>query len=207
MINLSYYRTKALITAILALGALASAALSLLWDFWLLHGVSPIAASSVIGLLLFAYNQWLWKYPVLNLLVTVPDISGTYRGRVNYHREGKPGHKECELTIKQTASHIKVTTIFDTGKENDPATRSTSTVTQLTRDASGDHKLFFYYQNTGSQLAGNTLTQHDGTCVLDIQQSGSNTILDGYYFTNREPQTKGIMRVEKVAPQQEIPHA
>jgi hypothetical protein len=90
---------------------------------------------------------------------------------------------------------IKVKTIFSKDGEND--TQSFSTESFIKSDEAGDQHLYYYYQNRGSCQNGDTLDPHDGMNVLEILLSGEEIKLEGYYFTNRNPQTKGYMKVTK----------
>ena len=62
-------------------------------------------------------------------------------------------------------------------------------------DPAGDKHLYFYYHNRGSNESGDTLDPHDGMNVLEIHENSDDIRLSGYYFTNRNPQTKGSMSV------------
>ena len=142
------------------------------------------------------YDKWLWKYPVLNLINTIPDLNGTYGGEIEYNFNEIEGTKSCKLEIKQTCSIIKVKSIFNKDGKND--TQSVSTEAFIKTDEAGDQHLYFYYHNRGSDKNGDTLDQHDGMNALEIPKNKNAIKLKGYYFTNRNPQTKGSMIVTKI---------
>ncbi|MBK1791353.1 hypothetical protein [Persicirhabdus sediminis] len=194
-INFRYYKSGPLVSLI----ALTWAGLALIlkryaWDNDILLGIGP---SVGVGLLLWLYDNYLWNIPWLDKLNTVPDLNGTYIGNIQFNRTGTRESRECSLFIKQTCSKIKVTTAFPKKETEEPPTKSTSLEAFISTDEVGDHSLYFYYHNPGSCLNGDTLNPHDGMNVLHIDQTDTLTTLDGYYFTNRDPQTKGCMTATK----------
>lgn len=176
--NFSNYKPTLMIPLIGVLWVGASWGLSKIWGYGFLQGIGPTA---IVGGLLWAYDKWAWKWPVFSLLSKVPDIGGVYTGKVNYRFGDEAGEKDCTMRIKQTCSHIKV--------------ESASKEAIITSDAIGDYELIFLYHNPGSQLSGDPLIAHDGTNILKISMNESSIRLSGYYYTNREPQTKGTIDV------------
>lgn len=191
-IKFTYYKPKALITTIGLLWPILSWALSKLWGYGFLQGIGP---SVIVMGLLTLYDKYLWKLPVLNLLNNVPNLNGIYEGKIAYHYNEQDNTKSCRLEIKQTCSSIKVKSIFNKDGEND--TQSVSREAFIKTDDVGDQHLYFYYHNQGSCKNGDTLDSHDGMNVLEILKEKETVKLKGYYFTNRNPQTKGCMEVTK----------
>lgn len=191
-IKFTNYKPQALIPTIGLLWAVSSWGLSKLWGYGFLQGIGPTAL--VMGFLTF-YDKYLWKLPVLELINTIPDLNGIYAGEIAYHYNGQDGTKSCRLEIKQTCSMIKVKTIFSKDGEND--TQSVSTEAFIKADEAGDQRLYFYYHNAGSCKNGDTLDTHDGMNVLEILKENKMVKLKGYYFTSRNPQTKGCMEAIK----------
>ena len=193
-INFRNYRATLLISLIGILWSLSSWVLSYLWNYGFLQGTAPTA---IVLSLLYIYDQYLWKYPVFSLLVKIPNLNGKYNGTVSYHYEGKEQSKNCSLEIQQTASHIKVTSTFEKQGKSENRTTSESKEALFSQDEFDNHNLLFYYSNKGSCKAGDTLDQHDGFNRLEVKEAKNKIILDGYYFTNRNPQTKGKIEVTK----------
>lgn len=194
-LNFNNYKVVPL-TIIIALSwTVFAKSLSFFWDYGVLQGFAPTA---LVIAILYCYDRWLWKLPVFSWLVNVPNLNGKYRGSVEYHWDGKNQKKECTLEIRQTASHIKVDGEFSKKNEND--TTSESKLAFFTMDNTGAHKLYIYYQNEGSGVAGDTLNQHEGFEVLRVKEEDNRNItLTGYYFTNRDPQTKGRINLKRQA--------
>lgn len=192
-INFANYKPGLLVTTIGMLWAVSSWALSNLWGYGLLQGIGP---SVIVMGTLVLYDKYLWKLPVMNWMNTIPNLNGIYEGNIFYHHNGQNSTKACKLQIKQTCSMIKVKTIFSKEEEND--THSVSTESFIKTDEAGDQHLYYYYRNEGSCQNGDTLNPHDGMNILEIRQSGEEIKLEGHYFTNRDPQTKGSMKVTKI---------
>lgn len=192
-IKLAYYKPQILFSALASLWAISSWALAKLWGYGLLQGTGPIV---VIMFFLTLYDRWLWKWPILKLMNTVSDLNGNYEGEIDFYWNGQDMKKGCSMEIKQTCSNIKVKAIFN--KEGENNTQSVSTEAFIKTDEAGDQHLFFYYHNRGSCKDGDTLDPHDGLNVLEILCKKKVITLKGYYFTNRNPQTKGRMEVTRI---------
>ena len=191
--NFANYKPEFLICTIGALWFLCSWTLSFFWQYGIFQGVAPIL---LVAFLLGLYDKWLWKFPVLNCMVKIPDLTGKYEGTVEYHWDGENQSKSCNLNIQQMASFIKVKCSFHKKGENE--TSSESKRAFFDTDEMGNCSLYFYYQNRGSGKGGDTLDQHDGMTILQVIEEGEDIKLEGYYFTNRRTQTKGHIKVSKI---------
>ncbi len=189
-VNFRYYKNNYIFPIIVLSFIGINKGLACLWAYDLFQGVG---AFSIIGVAITSYDKYWEKLKWIQFLTSVPDINGTYTGSIQYHWDGEDGTKACDLEIKQTASRLKVTSIFFREGEND--TRSESTEAYIKTDEHGYHKLYVYYHNRGSNQNGDTLNAHDGMNVFDIKSTDNNIQLEGYYFTNRDPQTKGSISV------------
>jgi len=192
-LNFKYYKIQLLVPIILTLGALVSFLLEKLWNSGFAYG---LGSSAIIISLLGIYDRWFWKYPVFSLLNYLPNLNGKYTGTICYERCGRQETKNVEITIKQTCSNIKVKCLFKKVGERD--TRSESRYAYFTNDKLGDQELHFLYHNEGSQMNGDTLSPHDGINILRIEKTEEGYVLDGHYFTNRDPQTKGLIKVSQI---------
>lgn len=194
-IDFRYYKTKWVIPIILALGTLVAYVLEALWKNGFAYGIS--SSASVLALL-GLYDHFLWKLPIFSFFNTLPNLNGNYKGAIQYNREGVNGSKAVSLNIKQTCSQVKVVCCFH--KEGEKDSRSQSSHAYFTTDSLGDQELHFVYHNAGSQMNGDTLSPHDGMNILRIRKEKEGYALEGHYFTNRDPQTKGTMRVTQIKP-------
>lgn len=194
ILNFANYKPGPMISLIGLTWTLSSWGLSKLWGYGWLQGIGPTV---IVGLVLFSYDRWAWRWRGFSLMNTVPDLNGVYRGEILFTRNGEEGRKSCQMRVRQRCSHIKVTCTF--GTQNDGETRSVSTHAMIEEDVSGEHKLIFLYHNDGSHMTGNSVTCHDGTNILNVETIDSILHLTGHYYTNREPQTKGRIKLKREA--------
>jgi len=179
-----HYKTGPLITCILLLSIILDYVFQVVMQFSddIFRGPSN---ATLIGILFYVYNKWLWKMPILNLLVTVPDISGRYSGIVEFTGQQIP-NKECKIEIFQTASTIKIR-LYTLGSKSS-STNSTSLSGEFL-DRDGHLSVNFIYYNFGSD--DKKLDAHEGVNILNIHGTKKKWRLEGKYFTNRQPQTRG----------------
>ncbi|KAB1064088.1 Cap15 family cyclic dinucleotide receptor domain-containing protein [Salibacter halophilus] len=196
--SFKYYYTTPLIVIILSLAGLIDLIIDgLLFPLMKDANIEFLRApgnASLIASFLLLYDRVLWKLPVFNLLVDVPNINGRYEGKVKYEFHGSPGETECFVEVKQTSSAIKVNSYFK--NENKPSTNSKSLVESIKKE-DGFHSIYLYYFNNGSKENAD-LDCHEGANMLKFIPAHNNEPqkLIGHYFTNRKEQTRGIMEVE-----------
>jgi len=191
-----YYRTTPLIVTIIILSGLIELIVG--------NYINPFIAQylsvgshfrvpttvSLLGLLFYIYNQFLWKMPVLKLLMDVPDISGRYEGKIKYEWDGVNNEKKCFIEVIQTASKIKVHTYFSDGVNEN--TSSKSLVEEIKQDEDGFFDIYLFYINSGTKQNGG-LDCHEGANKIRFipGRRGKMNQLIGHYFTNRQTQTRG----------------
>lgn len=199
-----HYKTGPLLTVLALMTYISVLAVSSLQQRipesvpYLLVQVLMISPTAITCALCGLYERKLWRLPIFSWLNTMPDIAGTYCGEIRFRFSGQSEQvKKCKLQIKQTCSRIKVECVFN--REGEANTKSRSRVASILTDELGDHQLYFYYHNRGSCMSHDTLNAHDGMNVLDIVNENGSIRLEGYYFTNRDPQTKGCMTVTRLS--------
>lgn len=199
MLNFKYYKTSWLILIIilLAIGI----------DFLLHEWVVPFLKSkgieflrapgnvTIIAMILAFYDTILWKLPVFNLLVNIPNVSGRYKGKVMYEFQGKKGEKECFIEVKQSASKIKIHSYFN--NELGEKTDSKSLVEDIRLEEDGFFDIYLFYLNNGNKI-NSTLDCHEGANKLRYipAKKDRKAKLIGHYFTNRQIQTRGEIETE-----------
>ena len=198
-INFKYYKPNALVGFILILGTIINFSIAYLTKeiVWFSHITFPTTSAIVFFILLF-YNKHLWKYKFLNRLVWIPNIEGRYEGNIYFTH---PISKE-KATLKsivivhQTASIIKINSFF---KKTDGTntTPSESKIATIVKEDDNSFSLVFTYENKGTQ-GSNEFSPHYGTNHLKFIDTGKEKLLTGYYYTNRNPQTKGEMKVKYI---------
>ena len=179
------YKKTPLISFIILFAALYGLLLDLLEQRGIIVSVS---ASVVISGILFIYDRYLWKY--LPFLTIVRNVSGRYKGSLVSKYNGK-SYEVC-IEIHQTASMINVNQYT---KNETGVTRSSSDIASLQRLDDGRLKLSFSFHNGGDQMR-DELDSHLGFCELTFHSSNKSFI--GFYFTNREQQTKGTIEATRV---------
>ncbi|HRH38844.1 MAG TPA: hypothetical protein PK760_10890, partial [Flavobacteriales bacterium] len=186
MLNFRYFRPKSLLWLVLVLAGVLGWLVDLLVEpllqqvSWGQHLRAPSVLALIMGVM-WVYNNWLWRLPICNKLITVPDLSGSYRGTVRYHRDGRDMTKEAVMQIIQTASHVTVHSffLFPAG-EHMEETHSVSTASDLSRRDGFDH-LDFLYRNSGDKYRGTT-GAHEGWVSLKYLPESKKLV--GYYFTD-----------------------
>ena len=196
--SLKYYKTGLTITAILILAGLFDVffqrCLSPLLNELLNNHIGILRAPSnttLIGLILWLHSKYGWKYPILNKLITVPNMNGRYEGKIQYEFDGKKGEKNCAIEVIQSASKIKIHSYFN--NEQGELTSSESLVEDI-KEKDGFYYIYFFYLNSGTKIDG-SLDCHEGANVLKFLRSDEESKLVGHYFTNRKIQTKGVIEV------------
>ena len=160
--NFRYYKTSLLITAIIlssiAMDGITVKLIIPLAETYLENFRAPTTSALVI-MLLTCYNQYLWRFPILNKLVKVPDMGGRYKGKISYEFQGVPGEKDCAVEVKQNASSVKIQ--LYTTNDNNEKTSSQSLVEDIQLTPSGFFEVYYFYLNSGTKMNGG-LDCHEG---------------------------------------------
>lgn len=200
-----YYKPKILLTTIIILSVIYGYLLHFSTDFINEFLDKPYVhfptISALIVLTLLAIDKYGLKKPLLKHLFWAKDISGRYEGTITYKHyiTGVEEIKHCFLEIEQSASKISVNTYFDFKyTKNSEKTSSKSLVISIVSDDDFDNqKLVFTYHNAGNTLKG--LQPSNGTNILSIVERDNDLFLEGIYYTDKEPQTKGEMKVKFIS--------
>src|SRR5688500_5649733 len=103
------------------------------------HVIRAPSNAAIIALLITAYDKSLWRFPILRLLVTVPNLDGRYRGRLSSSYNGNSIEKECVIEIFQTAS--KTTIYLFANNEQKERSYSKSVSEVIHEDEEDEHQL------------------------------------------------------------------
>ncbi|SHG52119.1 hypothetical protein SAMN05443144_13212 [Fodinibius roseus] len=194
-LSFRYYKTKKLIVTILALAVGFDVGFEFIQSYLHQSGEFILRAptnTAIIASLLVVYDKYLWKYPVFNSLVKVPNLNGRYTGYIEYERDGQKNKMDTVVEIIQTASEIQINTYFNS--ENHENTHSISLVENI-RSENGHYSVYFFYFNSGTKI-DEYLDCHEGANELKVIMNGNTPRkLTGNYFTNRKEQTRGKMKV------------
>ena len=193
-----YYKITPLLILILVLaGAIDLGIYKFLVPILKEHNIEFLRAPgnvSIIASFLLLYDRLLWRVPIFDWLVSVPDMRGRYEGILTYNFNGEPGETSCYIEISQTSSKIKIHSYFQT--EGKPDTSSKSLVESIVEE-DGFYHIYLYYFNSGSK-ENSELDCHEGANMLKFIPStdDSKAKLIGHYFTSRKIQTKGKIEAE-----------
>lgn len=151
--------------------------------------IPSISATSIIMLLFLLYDRFVWKR--MPFLVNIKDVSGRYGGKIETSFDSSIT-MDVVIEICQTASSVFIRQYAKNGQANSSSFSTNESVRLLPDDSI---EIGFSYRNNGIETSED-LRNHIGYCVLNISNDG---IVEGYYFTNRTPQTKGIIKAARVS--------
>jgi hypothetical protein len=139
------------------------------------------SASSVVILVLLAFDKWLWRLPGIRQLHARPVLHGTWRTELrSTYRERKEELIECYLVVDQTYSRICTRMLFD-------RSRSASMSGELVRE-NGRCVLYYLFKSDKGALEAATNPPSRGAADLTVGMQPS-IHLEGDYWM--EVGTKG----------------
>ncbi|XRE44941.1 hypothetical protein ACIVBQ_003145 [Tenacibaculum discolor] len=199
-----YYKPKILLIVIIILSIVYSALLHFITDYVNSFLSKPYVffptVSTLIIFTLVLIDKYGIKTALLKKMFWIKDISGRYEGKIKYKhfKTGLEEEKPCFLEIEQSASKILIQTYFDFkySKESEKTT-SKSLVTSIVSDEFDNQQLVFTYHNSGNSVKD--LQPSNGTNILSIIERENNIFLEGVYYTDKTPQTKGEMKLKLIS--------
>jgi hypothetical protein len=153
-------------------------------------GVVP----SVIALFWLCFDRFMWRWKPLQLVGVsdLPNLNGKWCG--NVHRLGESGKHEFTMVIEQTYTNIYVKTFTANSRSSSCATSF------LVDDTGHNFELLNYWicktrkRNTDDEL----MEDFKGFSHIDIKCSDGRISLEDYYFTDRNPPTRGRITLTRV---------
>jgi len=154
----------------------------------------PIDTMAFYGAFYGFFDRYIWKLPVMHRLriTKIPDLSGTWRGRV-YPVEtggasaGLGADTDITVSIRQTW-----TTMLVVGR----TTLSESHSLSGSLITSDEYTLSYEYTNEPSASAPDTMHAHRGVARLTVNDTGT-AILEGEYYPGRDRQNIGTIRLTR----------
>ena len=136
----------------------------------------------VVLLALAAWDNWLWRLPLVQRLSNVPrDISGTWKGDLDSFWKDETGSsppkKTAYLVVRQSAWRVSVVLFTD-------ESRSVSSLATATSDGMTASLDYMYLNRPDSRLEKRS-RMHHGSASLDIIGLPASR-LRGRYWTNRD---------------------
>ncbi len=148
-------------------------------------------AVMVVSLLLYFFDKFLWKFPIIYRFAKRPVLHGTWKGTFEsdyeYPQTGKrEGPTEAYLAVRQTYSSLHVR--FITRRS-----ASESMACELKTKSDGRYEIYAVYENRPPLLAQQASPVHRGGLILDVAGDPAHA-LTGSYWTDRP--TKGDLKLD-----------
>ncbi|WP_425499085.1 hypothetical protein [Natronosalvus amylolyticus] len=155
--------------------------------------VESVSASVFLSfsILLWVFNNYLWKWPITRRFSGVPNIEGQWVGPLDssYNSSNGNGPMRPTFTIHQKWSEIEVDGDFS-------KSISESTSASFVTDK-GRPQLIFTYRNYPRDSSSNRRS-HEGTNTLRyMTDSSGNELLQGEYYTDQERNNHGTMELRR----------
>ncbi len=148
--------------------------------------IDAITAPFVFSVLYGVFDQWGWRAPIINQVVPVPNLRGTWEGEL-YSSHDNGTTERGTITIDQTWSQIEILL------EIDGAYSESKTASLRTNKAYPE--LTFMYESHPIGAGSAERDTHRGTNRLVLQNNeNGDLVLIGDYYTAQQRNTHGEMR-------------
>lgn len=151
--------------------------------------LSLVGAGAVFGLLYWIFNQYAWRWPVLNSAVKVPNLSGEWKcvGKT-FQPDGAVQYEwKAFVTIFQRWDKIRV-------RLKTEQSGSDSIAAALVCDESDGYRLLYNYRNH-PRIREVQLKSHLGFCDLTFAKDLNSA--EGEYFNGHGRNTFGVMHLTR----------
>ncbi|QHI36693.1 hypothetical protein IMCC3317_20580 [Kordia antarctica] len=191
-----YYKTQ----AVLALIIITS---FLIFLFRKSDFSAPIIALLLIGYLEIV-DLYLWRYEPFTSMFTIEDFSGTYNGSkvseyvamkevdnglnsTRYIEKEINNPSKFTLKINQTGSKISIHS-FCYKQDKDKIHESKSDKIVINKiENEENYELIYHFKDIGTPKNG----RYSGTANLNVKRETEGFSIEGGFYTNRNPQTRG----------------
>ncbi len=147
---------------------------------------------AVYAILFWIFDKFIWKMSIFKKLgiVVADNLNGKWTGVVKSSFDNFENDIPAELTIKQTATAIKVYGVFNQSKS--------VSIHENFELSEVDDKvaLFYFFRNEPNYDATKTMATHEGSVKLVYNPSTNS--LTGYYYSGRDRNNHGTIRVTRV---------
>ncbi|OBP16826.1 hypothetical protein A5320_05500 [Rheinheimera sp. SA_1] len=142
---------------------------------------------SAIGLLWFVYDKYLWKIPIFRVmgwLCSTPNLNGRWEGTVD--RDGENTPHPFVMEISQTMTKLKFYTYTKRSKGE-------SIAVKIVKDELDQkYKLIAYWRTRAANREDDSkYDEFNGVSVIDISFDDNGILMSDFYFTDRNPHTRG----------------
>lgn len=157
-------------------------------DFEFQWIVNPFSVAGIFGLLYFIFDRFIWKWKLLKRfdIVTIPDLNGAWRGKIeSSHDHNHQSHK-ASVVISQRWSKILIEL-----ETEESCSKSVAASFLTSRSLSPE--LMYAYVNEPKPNAQKSMEMHKGTARLVF----TGQVLEGDYYTGRGRSTTGSIRLTR----------
>lgn len=161
----------------------------------------PVDTMAFYGFFYFLFDRYLWKWKLLHWfrIVKLPDLSGEWRGHVIPTptagvSAGLAAQADISVSVRQSWATILISA-------RTTSSRSHSVSAAIT--VSNEVSLSYQFVNEPAASAAATMHTHRGTVTLLLDKAGS--LLDGDYYSGRDRQNIGTMRVSRAGTKKKAP--
>ena len=151
---------------------------------WLL----PIPSIALVfGVSYWAFDNWIWRWRFLRFLrlISVPDLRGTWTGKIASSYTDFEKTQPVTVMIEQTWTKIVV-------RLNAAESRSWSLTASVLTNAPEGLTLTYLFDNQPEAESDRTMERFRGTTVL-VRTAADR--LEGYYYTGRGRATYGSLKL------------
>lgn len=140
--------------------------------------LDPVSAAGIFGVLLYCFDQRLWKSKVLHRLglVSIPDVSGLWTGGMHssFHNFKVPTSFVVEIQQSWSRMCVRLWTA---------TSHSHSETASFILDAGSGRTLSYTYLNRPKSDQDPELAMHQGTTILVL--SSDQQRFEGEYYSSR----------------------
>jgi hypothetical protein len=151
--------------------------------------LSLVGAGAVFGVLYWIFNQYAWRWPLLSIVVKVPNLAGEWKcAGKTFNLDGSPLYEwKGTISIYQRWDKIRV-------KLKTDQSASDSIAAALVCDDDDGYRLLYNYRNQPA-IGETDLTAHHGFCDLIFSKDLKSAA--GEYFNGHGRNTFGEMRLAR----------
>lgn len=157
-------------------------------DLFPMRWLIPIPSIGMLfGVSYWAFDNWLWRWRFLRdiRLISMPDLSGTWKGTIASSHSEFEETQQVTVTIEQTWTRMAV-------RLKAEESRSGSLTASVLSNRPEGLTLTYLFDNDPNVETGTTLQRFRGTAVF---VSTAPDLLDGYYYSGRGRETHGSVKL------------
>ena len=169
------------------------------WSFFD-FSVENISVFVIFGLLMLWFDKKVWKMPIVNKILNIPDFSGIWKGTLKSSYDNQKVN--VIMNINQTWTNISILTSFSDFETNEKTSESGSDAAFIDPESCHGKLLKFTYVNTAKVVEW-AQSEHRGQNELILKEYDAShkkyMVLEGIYFNNRgKTGNKGTINMRRI---------